>query len=60
MIISDVALEKNGARTPLKYTYKDDILKFLWQNVSKNQDYTVLYQICCKTKMKWNKRFCFD
>jgi hypothetical protein len=42
MIISDVALEKNGARTPLKYTYKDDILKIsLDKTYQKNQDYTV-------------------
>ncbi len=42
MIISDVALEKNGARSPLKYTYKDDVLKIsLDKTYQKNQDYTV-------------------
>lgn len=42
MIISDVALEKNGARTPLKFDYKDDVLKItLDKTYQKNQDYTV-------------------
>ena len=27
MIISEVSIEKNGARSPLIYTYKDDIFK---------------------------------
>ena len=42
MIINEVALEKNGARTPLKYDYKEDILKIsLDKTYQKNQDYTV-------------------
>ncbi len=42
MIISEVALEKNGAKTPLKYDYKNDILKIsLDKTYQKNQDYTV-------------------
>ncbi len=42
MLISEVALEKNGARTPLKYDYKDDILKITLDKIyQKNQDYTV-------------------
>ena len=42
MIINEVALEKNGARTPLKYDYKEDILKIsMDKTYQKNQDYTV-------------------
>ena len=42
MIINEVALEKNGARTPLKYDYKEDIVKIsLDKTYQKNQDYTV-------------------
>lgn len=42
MLIAEVSLEKNGSRSPLKYTYKDDILKIaLDKTYEKNQDYTV-------------------
>ena len=42
MIINEVALEKNGVKTPLKYDYKNDILKISLDKVyQKNQDYTV-------------------
>ena len=42
MIINEVALEKMVLRTPLKYDYKEDILKIsLDKTYQKNQDYTV-------------------
>jgi aminopeptidase N len=42
MLIHEVALDMNGKKTPLKYDYKDDILKItLDKTYQKNQDYTV-------------------
>ncbi len=42
MLIHEVALDKNGAKSPLKYDYKDDILKInLDKTYNRNQDYTV-------------------
>ncbi|MBB4806064.1 aminopeptidase N [Chryseobacterium defluvii] len=42
MLIHEVALDNNGKRSPLKYEYKDDILKIsLDKTYLKNQDYTV-------------------
>lgn len=42
MLIHKVALESNGKKSPLKYDYKDDILKItLDKTYQKNQDYTV-------------------
>lgn len=42
MLIHEVALDNNGKKTPLKYDYKDDILKItLDKTYQKNQDYTV-------------------
>jgi len=42
MLIHEVALDKNGAKSPLKYEYKDDMLKInLDKNYNRNQDYTV-------------------
>ncbi|UPQ75560.1 M1 family metallopeptidase [Chryseobacterium nepalense] len=42
MLIHEVALESNGKKSPLKYDYKDDILKItLDKTYQKNQDYTV-------------------
>ena len=42
MLIHEVALDKNGSKTPLKYDYKNDILKInLDKTYNRNQDYTV-------------------
>ena len=42
MLIHEVALEKSGAKTPLKYDYKNDILNInLDKTYNRNQDYTV-------------------
>lgn len=42
MLIHEVALEMNGKKSPLKYDYKDDVLKItLDKTYAKNQDYTV-------------------
>lgn len=42
MLIHEVALEKNGSKSPLKYNYKNDMLKInLDKTYSRNQDYTV-------------------
>lgn len=42
MLIHEVALDKNGSKSPLKYEYKDDMLKInLDKTYNKNQDYTV-------------------
>lgn len=42
MLIHEVALDNNGKKSPLKYDYKDDILKItLDKTYQKNQDYTV-------------------
>ncbi|MGK6342692.1 M1 family metallopeptidase [Chryseobacterium sp. DT-3] len=42
MLIHEVALDNNGKRSPLKYEYKDDILKInLDKTYQKNQEYTV-------------------
>ena len=42
MLIHEVALDKNGNKSPLKYEYKNDMLKInLDKTYSKNQDYTV-------------------
>lgn len=42
MLIHKVALESNGKKSPLKYDYKDDVLKItLDKTYQKNQDYTV-------------------
>ncbi|QFG53324.1 M1 family metallopeptidase [Chryseobacterium sp.] len=42
MLIHEVALEKSGARSPLKYTYSNDILKInLDKSYNRTQDYTM-------------------
>lgn len=42
MLIHEVALDNNGKKSPLKYEYKNDILKItLDKTYQKNQDYTV-------------------
>lgn len=42
MLIHEVALDSNGKRSPLKYEYKEDILKIsLDKTYQKNQEYTV-------------------
>ncbi|MDG4654263.1 M1 family metallopeptidase [Chryseobacterium arthrosphaerae] len=42
MLIHEVALDNNGKRSPLKYEYKNDVLKInLDKTYQKNQDYTV-------------------
>lgn len=42
MLIHEVALDINGKRSPLKYEYKNDVLKInLDKSYQKNQDYTV-------------------
>ncbi|NML72262.1 M1 family metallopeptidase [Chryseobacterium sp. RP-3-3] len=42
MLIHEVALDNNGKRSPLKYEYKDEILKItLDKTYQKNQEYTV-------------------
>ncbi|WP_347219142.1 M1 family metallopeptidase, partial [Chryseobacterium sp.] len=42
MLIHEVALDNNGKKSPLKYEYKNDVLKItLDKTYQKNQDYTV-------------------
>ncbi|WP_292010472.1 M1 family aminopeptidase [Chryseobacterium sp.] len=42
MLIHEVALDNNGKTSPLKYDYKDDVLKItLDKTYQRNQDYTV-------------------
>lgn len=42
MLIHEVALDKNGKKSPLKYEYKNDMLQIILDKTySKNQDYTV-------------------
>ncbi|WP_223605955.1 M1 family metallopeptidase [Chryseobacterium sp. OSA05B] len=42
MLIHEVALDSNGKKSPLKYEYKDEILKItLDKTYQKNQEYTV-------------------
>ena len=42
MLIHVVALDKNGSKSPLKFDYKNDVLKItLDKTYQKNQDYTV-------------------
>lgn len=42
MLIQEVALDNKGKKSPLKYDYKDDVLKItLDKTYQKNQDYTV-------------------
>ncbi|MCT2409730.1 M1 family metallopeptidase [Chryseobacterium antibioticum] len=42
MLIHEVALDNNGKKSPLKYEYKDEILKIsLDKTYQKNQEYTV-------------------
>lgn len=42
MLIHEVALDQNGKKSPLKYDYKNDILKItLDKTYTRNQDYTV-------------------
>ncbi|MCD9616721.1 M1 family metallopeptidase [Chryseobacterium gleum] len=42
MLIHEVSLDNNGKKSPLKYEYKDDILKItLDKTYQRNQDYTV-------------------
>ncbi|KQS93065.1 M1 family metallopeptidase [Chryseobacterium sp. Leaf394] len=42
MLIHEVALDQNGKKSPLKYDYKNDVLKItLDKTYQKNQDYTV-------------------
>jgi len=42
MLIHEVALDNNGKKSPLKYDYKNDVLKITLDKIyQKNQDYTV-------------------
>lgn len=42
MLIHEVALDNNGKKSPLKYEYKEDVLKItLDKTYQKNQDYTI-------------------
>ncbi len=42
MIINEVALDKNGTKSPLKYEYKNDFLKInLGKTYTRNENYTV-------------------
>lgn len=42
MLIHEIALDKNGSKKPLKYTYSDDLLRInLDKQYQKGQDYTV-------------------
>ena len=42
MLIHEVALDQNGKKSPLKFDYKDDVLKItLDKTYQKNQEYTV-------------------
>ncbi|WP_312287851.1 M1 family metallopeptidase [Chryseobacterium gleum] len=42
MLIHEVSLDNNGKKSPLKYEYKDDILKITLNKIyQRNQDYTV-------------------
>ncbi|KMQ62168.1 peptidase M1 [Chryseobacterium sp. BLS98] len=42
MLIHEVAMDTNGKKSPLKYDYKDDVLKItLDKTYQKNQDYTI-------------------
>ena len=42
MLIHEVALDNNGKKSPLKFDYKNDVLKInLDKTYQKNQDYTV-------------------
>ena len=42
MLIHEVALDKNGSKSPLKFEYKDDMLKInLDKTYTRNQDYMV-------------------
>jgi aminopeptidase N len=42
MVIHEVALDKNGSKSPLKFDYKNDVLKItLDKTYQKNQDYTI-------------------
>lgn len=42
MLIHEVSLDNNGKKSPLKYEYKNDVLKItLDKTYQKNQDYTV-------------------
>lgn len=42
MLIHEVALDKNGTKSPLKYEYKNDMLKINLDKIyNRNQDYTV-------------------
>lgn len=42
MLIHEVSLDKSGSKTPLKFDYKNDVLKIsLDKTYQKNQDYTV-------------------
>lgn len=42
MLIHEVALDQNGKKSPLKYDYKNDILKIILDKTyTRNQDYTV-------------------
>ena len=42
MLIHEVALDKNGSKSPLKFDYKNDVLKItLDKTYQKNQEYTV-------------------
>ncbi|WP_226065625.1 M1 family metallopeptidase [Kaistella polysaccharea] len=42
MLIHEVALDKNGSQSPLKFEYKDDMLKINLDKIyNRNQDYTV-------------------
>lgn len=42
MLIHEVALDKNGAKSPLKYTYENDLLKInLGKTYNRNENFTV-------------------
>lgn len=51
MLIHEVALDKNGNKSPLKYEYKDDMLKInLDKTYTRNQDYTVYIKYTARPK----------
>jgi len=42
MVINEVSLDRNGSKSPLKYEYKDDLLKInLGKTYNRNENYTV-------------------
>ncbi len=51
MLIHEVALDKNGAKSPLKYDYKNDLLKInLDKTYNRNENYTVYIKYTARPK----------